>query len=165
VGSVQVRFGLWVRHWAQTKIVDVTKQVTVAARIGDLMRQGFDGAGGFDPGKVTDKLPHTLQAIHEATQVKLKENMFGDPDLADSDIHGSGLLGQVISQETTAAVGAGANNAITTQLAQFEAAPDLPLDGQQAAIARTEIVQRSSQIAAGFAQSHKQMYSVARMFG
>ncbi|MGI9097971.1 MAG: hypothetical protein ACR2H2_05675 [Solirubrobacteraceae bacterium] len=165
VGSVQVRFGLWVRDWAQTKIVDVTKQVTVAARIGDLMRQGFDGEGSFDHGRVSAKLPHTLQAIHEATQTKLKENMFGDPGLSDSDILGSGLLGQVIAQETTAAVGAGANNAITTQLAQFVAAPELPLQAQQATIAQTEIVQRSSQIAAGFAQSHKQMYSVARMFG
>ena len=164
VGSIQVRFGLWIRDWVRTKIIDVTKQVAVGARIGDVMRQGF-GDDGFENVRVTTRLPHTLQSIHDETQSKLKENLFINPELADADVHGSGLLGQVIAQEATAAVGARTNIAITTQLAQFVAAPELPLDERQAAAARTEIVQRSSQITAGFAQSHKQLFSVARMGG
>jgi hypothetical protein len=164
VGSVQVRFGLWIRDWVRTKIVDVTKQVAVGARIGDVMRQGF-GDGGFDSTRVTGRLPHTLQSINDETQSRLKENLFVDPDIADEDVHGSGLLGQVIAQESTAAVGARANDAINTQLAQFVEAPDVPLDSKQAETARTEIVQRSSQITAGFAQSHKQVFSVTRTGG
>ncbi len=164
VGSVQVRFGFWIRDWVRTKIIDVTKQVAVGARIGDVMRQGFADQG-FDHSRVTSRLPHTLQSIHDETQLKLKENLFADPELADADVHGSGLLGQVIAQEATAAVGARTNNAITTQLAQFVATAELPLDHEQAEVARTEIVQRSSQITAGFAQSHKQLFSVARAGG
>jgi hypothetical protein len=164
VGSVQVRFGLWVRDWVRTKIIDVTRQVAVGARIGDVMRQGFIEEGFLNE-RVTSRLPHTLQSIHDETQSKLKENLFVDPELPDADLHGSGLLGQVIAQEATAAVGARTNDAITTQLAQFVAAPDIPLNAQQADVALTEIVQRSSQITAGFAQSHKQLFSVARTGG
>jgi hypothetical protein len=161
VGSVQVRFGLWIRDWVRTKIIDVTKQVAVGARIGDVMRQGFDEQS-FDHGRVTAKLPHTLQSIQDETEARLKENLFVDPELADADIRGSGLLGQVIAQEATAAVGARTNDAISTQIAHFVAAPDLPLDEQRGEVAKTEIVQRSSQIAAGFAQSQKQVFSVTR---
>jgi hypothetical protein len=161
VGSVQVRFGLWIRDWVRTKIIDVTKQVAVGARVGDVMRQGFADAG-FDHSRVTSRLPYTLQSIQDETQTRLKENLFVDPEVPDADVHGSGLLGQVIAQEATAAVGARTNNAIATQLDQFVAAPELPLDEKQADVARTEIVQRSSQITAGFAQSHRQLFSVAR---
>jgi hypothetical protein len=161
VGSVQVRVGVWIRDWVRTKIVDVTKQVTVGARIGDVLRQGFV-EGVFDQTRVTDKLPFTLQSIHDETQSNLKEHLFVDPQLADADVVGSGLLGQVIAQEATAAVGARTNSAIETQLNQFVAASDVPLDAKQAETARTDIVQRSSQIAAGFTQSHKQLFSVAR---
>jgi hypothetical protein len=162
VGSVQVRFGVWIRDWVRTKIVDVTKQVTVGARIGDVLRQGF-AEGVFDQTRVTDKLPFTLQSIHDETQSKLKEHLFVNPQLDDADVVGSGLLGQVIAQEATAAVGARTNSAIETQLNQFVAATDVPLDSRQAETARTDIVQRSSQITAGFAQSHKQLFSVTRV--
>jgi len=161
VGSVQVRFGLWIRDWVRTKILDVTRQVEVGARIGDVMRQGFDDQG-FDHDRVNTKLPQTLQSIDDETRAKLKENLFVDPDLADSDAHGSGVLGQLIAQEATAAVGAKTNDAIVSEIAQLAAAPDVTLDAAQADVARTEILQRSSQIAAGFAQSHKQSFSVAR---
>ena len=114
---------------------------------------------------VTGRLPFTLQSIHDETQSKLKEHLFVDPQLDDADVVGSGLLGQVIAQEATAAVGARTNTAIETQLDQFVAATDVPLDARQAATARTDIVQRSSQITAGFAQSHKQLFSVARTGG
>jgi hypothetical protein len=164
VGSVQVRFGVWIRDWMRTKIVDVTRQVTVGARIGDVMRQGI-ADGAFNQTLVTDRLPFTLQSIHDETQSRLKEHLFVDPQLADADVVGSGLLGQVIAQEATAAVGARTNTAIHTQLDQFVAATDVPLDARQAETARTDIVQRSSQITAGFAQSHKQLFSVARMGG
>jgi len=162
VGSVQIRFGQWVRDWVRTKIFDVTTKVSVGARIGDIMRQGF-AEDTFDHERVKTKLPQTLQSISDETQTVLKESLFVDPDLRDTDVHGSGLVGQVIAQEATAAIGARTNQAITTQLAQFVAAPELPLEETQAEVARTEIVQRSSQITAGFTQSHKQLFSVAKM--
>ena len=162
VGSVQVRFGVWVRDWVRTKIVDVTKQVTVGARIGDVLRQGFV-ADAFDHTVVTGKLPFTLQSIHDETQSRLKEHLFVNPQLSDADLVGSGLLAQVIAQHATAAVGARTTSAIEAQLNQFVAATDVPLDARQAATARTDIVQRSSQIAAGFAQSHRQLFSVTRV--
>jgi hypothetical protein len=160
VGSVQVRFGVWIRDWARTKIVDVTKQVTVGARIGDVLRQGF-AEGAFDQTKVTDRLPATLQSIHDETQARLKEHLFVDPQLADADVAGSGILGQVIAQEATAAVGARTNTAIGSQLDQFAAATDVPLNPAQAEAARTTILQASSQITAGFAQAHRQLFSTA----
>jgi hypothetical protein len=162
VGSVQVRFGVWIRDWVRTKIVDVTKQVTVGARIGDVLRQGFAG-GAFDATVVTGKLPFTLQSINDETQAKLKEHLFVNPQLSDADVVGSGLLAQTIAEQATTAVGARTNSAIETQLDQFAAATDVPLDAAQAATARTDIVQRSSQITAGFAQSHKQLFSVTRV--
>ena len=112
---------------------------------------------------VTGKLPFTLQSIHDETQARLKEHLFVNPQLDDADVVGSGLLAQVIAQEATTAVGARTNSAIETQLDQFVAATDVPLDAKQAATARTDIVQRSSQITAGFAQSHKQLFSVTRV--
>lgn len=162
VGSVQVRFGLWIRDWARTKIFDVTSKVAVGARIGDLLRQGLDDTG-FDAGKVTQKLPHTLQAISDETQAAVKLSMFSDPDLSDDDLHGTGMLGQVIAQEATAAVGARTNQSISKQLDQFVATPEVPLDAGQAKVAHTQIVQTSSQIAAGFAQSQKQLFSTAKL--
>jgi hypothetical protein len=162
VGSVQVRFGVWIRDWMRTKIVDVTKQVTVGARIGDVLRQGFV-ADGFDHTVVTGKLPFTLQSIQDETQARLKEHLFVNPQLSDADVVGSGLLAQVIAQHATTAVGARTNSAIETQLNQFVAATDVPLNATQAAAARTNIVQTSTQITAGFAQSHKQLFSVTRV--
>ena len=112
---------------------------------------------------VTGKLPFTLQSIQDETQSRLKEHLFVNPQLSDADVVGSGLLAQVIAQHATTAVGARTNSAIETQLNQFVAATDVPLDAAQAATARTNIVQRSTQIAAGFAQSHKQLFSVTRV--
>lgn len=162
VGSVQVRFGVWIRDWLRTKIVDVTKQVTVGARVGDVLRQGFVG-DVFDHTVVNGKLPFTLQSIHDETQTRLKEHVFINPQLSDADVVGSGLLAQVIAQHATTAVGARTNSAIETQLNQFVAATDVPLNATQAAAARTNIVQQSTQITAGFAQSHKQLFSVTRV--
>jgi hypothetical protein len=162
VGSVQVRFGVWIRDWLRTKIVDVMKQVTVGARIGDVLRQGFVG-DAFDHTVVTGKLPFTLQSIQDETQARLKEHLFVNPQLSDADVVGSGLLAQVVAQHATTAVGARTNSAIETQLNQFVAATDVPLDATQAAAARTNIVQQSTQITAGFAQSHKQLFSVTRV--
>ena len=134
----------------------------MGARIGDIMRQGLT-AEQFDAERVKERLPRTLQSISDETHVSLKESLFRDRDLRDADLHGSGLVGQVIAQEATAAIGARTNQAITAQLDQFVAGEDIPLNARQAAVARTEIVQRSSQITAGFAQSQKQVFTVGRM--
>jgi hypothetical protein len=161
VGSVQVRFGLWVRDWVRTKVFDVTSKVAVGARIGDLMRQGFE-AELFDHNRITEKLPNTMQAIVDDTKVILKESLYADAGVRDIDLQGSGAIGQVVAQEATAAIGARANDAITTQLEQFVAAPDVPMNAGQAEVARTHIVQKSSQITAGFSQDQKQLFTTAR---
>ena len=78
------------------------------------------------------------------------------------DLTGTGLLGQVIAQESTAAIGSKTNQAIINQLDQFTAEVEAPLGEAAAKEAKTRIVQTSSQIAAGFAQNQKQMFSSVR---
>ena len=161
VGSVQVTFGLWVRDFVRTKIADVTRSVEVGARIGDILRQGVGGEG-FDHEMVATRLlPTTLQAIHDDTHLTIKQLVFADPEVEDRHVSGTGLLSRVIAQESTAAVGARTNQAITHQLDQFVAAPNVPLDAGLGREAKTAIIQRSSQITAGFAQAQRQQYSGA----
>jgi hypothetical protein len=161
VGSVQVTFGLWVRDFVRTKIADVARTVEVGARIGDVLRQGFAN-NQFDHDLVaTQLLPLTLQAIHDDTHVALKQVLFADPEVDDDHVAGTGVLSQIIAQESTAAVGARTNQAIGRQLAQFVEAPQVPLDATAATVARTAIVQRASQITAGFSQQQRQQYSGA----
>lgn len=161
VGSTQVRFGMWVRDWAKTKIVDVVTRVHVGARIGDLMRQGFV-AEVFEHQRITAKLPETMQTISDDTQRIFKTSVLTDPNVPDAELTQAGMLGQAIAQEATAAVGLKTNQAVGSQLDQFVADPQLPLDEAGARVARTHIVQESSKIAAGFAQSQKQTFSSGR---
>ncbi len=161
VGSVQVTFGLWIRDFVRTKIADVARTVEVGARIGDVLRQGFLD-GQFDHDHVaTQLLPATLQSIHDDTHSAIKQHLFADPEVDDDHVAGTGVLSQVIAQESTAAVGARTNQAIDRQLEQFTQAPTVPMDAGGAAVARTAIVQRASQITAGFSQHQRQQYSGA----
>lgn len=155
IGSIQVRFGMWVRDWAKTKIVDVISQVHVGRRIGHFMGEVVQ-AGEFSREAATSQLPFTLQKIQDDVQGKLKAAVLTRPDIEDTELTQSGMLGQVIAQEATAAVGLKTNQAINQQL------DDLALDKATDTEARTNIVQESSKIAAGFAQSQKQMFSSAR---
>jgi hypothetical protein len=161
VGSIQVTFGLWIRDFVRTKIADVARTVEVGARIGDALRQGF-AAGQFDHDRVaTQLLPGTLQAIQDDTHLAVKQHLFADPEVDDDHVAGTGVLSQVIAQESTAAVGAQSNQAIGKQIDQFATAPQQPLGAADAALARTVIVQRASQITAGFSQHQRQQYSGA----
>ncbi len=161
VSSIQVTYGLWVRDFVRTKIADVARTVEVGARIGDVLRQGFVG-GAFDHDRVaTTLMPPLLQAIHDDTRTALRQALFADPDIDDDHVAGTGVLSQIIAQESTSAVGARTNQAIDRQLTQFVQAPQTPLDQVGAAAARTTIVQRASQIAAGFSQQQRQQYSGA----
>jgi hypothetical protein len=161
VGSIQITFGLWIRDFVRTKIADVARTVEVGARIGDVLRQGF-AAGQLDHDRVaTQLLPGTLQAIQDDTHLAVKQHLFADPEVDDDHVAGTGVLSQVIAQESTAAVGARTNQAIGTQIDQFAAAPQQPLGAADAAVARTVIVQRASQITAGFSQHQRQQYSGA----
>lgn len=161
VSSIQLTFGLWVRDFVRTKIADVARTVDVGARIGDLLRQGFSG-GAFDRDHVAAQLmPGTLQAIHDDTHVALKQVLFADPDVDDDHVAGTGVLSQVIAQESTAAVGARTNQAIDRQLAQFVQATETLMDQAGADVARTTILQKASQISAGFSQQQRQRYSGA----
>jgi hypothetical protein len=161
VGSVQVTFGLWVRDFVRTKIADVARTVEVGARIGDVLRQGFEN-DQFDHERVAGQLlPRTLQGIHDDTHVAIKQLLFADPEVDDDHVAGTGVLSQVIAQESTAAVGARTNQAISRQLEQFAQSPQVPIDDAGAAVARTAIVQRASQVTAGFSQQQRQQYSGA----
>jgi hypothetical protein len=161
VGSVQVTFGLWIRDFLRTKIADVARNVEVGARIGDILRQGLRPEA-FDIAHVADELlPVTLQAINDDTQIVIKRLVFEDPEVDERHVSGTGTLTQVIAQEATAAVGGRTNQAITHQLQLFAETPDVPMNEAGAAVAHTKIVQRSSQITAGFAQYQRQQYSGA----
>jgi hypothetical protein len=160
VGSIQVSFGHWVRDWALTKLHEVVSKVSVGARIGDVMRQGVAGQQ-FDHSFVADRLPVTLQAISDQTQQTVKQSLFADPDLADDDLQGSGFLGQVISQEATAAIGATAQRAVATQLDQLVSSDAVTIDPRAAGT----LNQTVSQVSAGLAQSAKQKYSMAGRIG
>lgn len=161
VSSIQVTYGLWVRDFVRTKIADIARTVEVGARIGDVLRQGFVG-GQFDHDRVaTQLMPPLLQTIHDDTHTALKQVLFADPDVDEQHVAGTGVLSQIIAQESTAAVGARTNQAIDGQLSQFVQTPATPLDQAGADAARTVIVQRASQISAGFSQQQRQQYSGA----
>jgi hypothetical protein len=159
-GSIQVTFGAWVRDWALTKLHEVVSNVQVSSRIGDVMRRGVSGAQ-FDHAMVAERLPTTLQAISDQTQMTLKQSLFNDPDLPDDDVRGSGFLGQVIAQEATAAIGATAHKAIATQLSQLADVESVQVD----AAAHGQLNQKVAQVTAGLTQTAKQTFSVGGRFG
>ncbi len=160
VGSVQVRFGMWVRNWAQTKIVDTISNVAVGARVGDLMRQGV-AAAGFDTAKVNTILPAVLQDIHDETTQSFKIAVLPDPTTPDDQLSQTGTLGQVIAQEATTAVGAKTNVAISRQLDQYQADPTSGVTATNVSTVRRVIVQQSSQTSAGLAQYQRQAFNSA----
>lgn len=160
VGSVQVTFGLWVRDWALTKVLNVTSDVAVGARIGDVLRQGVVG-GAFNHDQVITQLPLTLQAINDDTHDSLKRAIFDDPAVSDQDVQGAGVISQVIAQETTAAVGARTNQAVVQQLNQFVAAGTV--DAASAGEGQTRVTQAAATIHAAFAQTARQLYSTQRL--
>lgn len=165
VGSVQVNFGLWIRDFIRTKIADVTRTVEVGARIGDILRQGVVN-GVYDHVLVADQLlPVTMQSIQDDTTRAIKQQLFADPDVADDDVGVVGMLGQLVAQEATTSIGGRTNQAISRQLQQFVGNPTVPLDDTQGQLAATTIVQKSSQISAGFFQGQRQLFGVTRVGG
>ena len=161
-GSIQVRFGMWVRDWAMTKIVDIISKVQVGARIGDVMRQGLVSATNYDHTVVISKLPPILQSIHDDTHRNFKASVFRDPGTPDEQLAQIGTLGQVIAQEATAAIGSQTNDAIGNQLTQLQQEQPGALDATKTKTASTFITQSASQISAGFAQSHKQQFNSSK---
>jgi hypothetical protein len=160
-GSVQVTFGLWMRDFVRTKIADVARTVEVGARVGDILRQGIAN-NQFDFERVaTQLLPTTMQAIHDDTHQAIKAMIFANPEIDDEHVAGTGQLSRVIAQEATAAVGGRTNQAIVSQLDLFTQTAEIPVDAATAGAARTMILQRSSQIAAGFSQHQRQQFSGA----
>ena len=155
IGSVQVRFGMWVRDWAKTKVVDVVAAVDVKNRIGAVMGKHFV-EGALNDVAVAKDLPSTLQDISDDTQDIFRISVLTDPTVEDIDMTGIGTLGQVIAQEATATVGLKTNQAVNDELSRFA------LDPTSDRKARTNIGQTSSQIMAGLVQSQKQVWSRAR---
>jgi hypothetical protein len=162
VGSTQVTIGLWVRDWSLSRIFDVASGVPVAARVGDFMRQGIS-SGAFNVANMpAGQLQLTLQNIHDDTHAVLRTRMFVDPAVTDDEVQQSGQLARVVAEEATAHVGAATNQAISNQLDQYAATPGV-LAASAAGGARTQLLQTSSQILAGFAQDARQRYNTARI--
>lgn len=161
VGSTQVTLGLWVRDWSLSRIFDVASGVPVAARIGDLMRQGIS-SGAFSVANMSGQLPFALQNIYDDTESVLKTSMFVDPGVTDDEVQQSGQLARVVAEEATAHVGAATNQAISNQLDQYAATAGV-LPAETAGPARTQILQASSQVLAGFTQQARQRYGTARL--
>lgn len=167
VGTVQIRFGQWVRPWMLSKLGQIAQQVQVEARVGDALRRHLDPATGvLDTTKLsTSELPRLFQSVDVTTSDAIKSALFDDRGLADEQLHGSGVIAQTLAQEATSLVGAATARAITTQVRQFEQDTDLPAFGSAEAIAATsELTQATAQLSAGLAQSQKQMFSL-RMRG
>jgi hypothetical protein len=164
VGSLQVSFGLWVRDWAKTKVVEAVGKVSVGARIGDLMRRGINGQRTFEYGAVNQELPTALQAINDDTYSILGSSLFSQPAAGAREVLGAGTLGQVIAQEASAAVGAKTNAAVEEQIDRFVADQGIVLDDSGGREAKTRIVQASSQISAGFAQDARQRFTARKGF-
>jgi hypothetical protein len=156
-GNVQVSFLQWVRDWARTKVWEMTEQLQVGARVGDLVRLGVVEAAPFDAGLVAARLPDTLVNIALDANLVMKEKVFGDPGLGDDGLRGSGKLGQVIVEETTAAIGAKTQRAFAAQFATLVATTDM--DEATAAIAQLQLNQGSAQIVAGLAQTQRQQFA------
>lgn len=159
-GSIQVTFGYWVRDWALTKLWEVASTLQVGAQVGDLIRQHVVN-DTLDHLAVAQALPTVLQSLGEQTRTILKTSLFADPDLDDDQLLGTGALGQVISQEATAAIGAKTDKAISTQVNQLTANQQVEVSTQ----AKGVLHQAASQATAGLTQSAKQMFSQASMFG
>lgn len=165
VGTIQVRFGLWVRDWAKSKVVEVIGNVHVSARIGGLMEKGFLKDGRFQFQEVNQYLPETLQEIEDDTQRTFKRAVLTRADANDAELINAGVLGQAIAQEATAAIGLKTNEAIVQRLDQFvaEPEPERRIDANSARVAKTHLVQTSSIITAGFTQNKKQLFTGARV--
>ncbi len=154
VGSIQIRFGMWIRDWAISKIVDIVSGVQIGVRVGDILRQGVVAGQPWDHTKVLPDLPKIMQKIHDDTHSVVKQTMFLDPSVDDDKLANSGRLGQLVAQEATAAIGLQTHQAIDTQLNQTAGV---------ATDSRTLVTQAAHQISAGFAQSQKQRYNAAKV--
>lgn len=157
-GNVQISFGEWVRDWAGTKVWELTDSLHVGARIADLLRQGVRPDRSFDSRLVLDTLlPSALQIIGDDTTRAMKDRVFGDAALADTDLRGAGKLGQVLAEEVTAAVGAKTQQVLASHLAHLVDSEVLAAD--HAAAAEKQLTQGSSQIVAGLTQTKKQLFA------
>ncbi len=153
-GNIQVGFGMWVRDWAQTKVWDIVSNVVVSTQVADLMRKGVVQKK-FNSDIVTEALPETMESIHNDIKNKFKTSILIDPTKSDSELTQTGMLGQVIAQEATAAVGFKTNQAVEKQLKRFEK-EGIKVEFDKA---KTKIVQTSSEKTAGYTQRHKQEFN------
>jgi hypothetical protein len=159
VGNIQVQFGLWIRDWARTKVWEMTEQLRVGARVGDIIRQGVNPeTQELEHDRLLNKqFPEVLYEINHDTARIMKSTVFGDPDLGDDDLRGSGKLGQVIAEEATAAIGAKTQQAVATQIAHLVSTNVIA--PESAATAQVRLDQGSAQIVAGMAQTHRQRFA------
>lgn len=156
-GNVQVSFAQWVRDWARVKVWEMTEQLQVGARVGDLVRTGMVD-DTFDTSLVTAKLPDTLLNIALDANLVMRGKVFGDPGIADEDLRGSGKLGQVLVEEATAAIGAKTQLALAAQFKTLVATTDMT--EATAANAQLALNQGSAQVMSGLAQAQKQQFAM-----
>jgi hypothetical protein len=105
-------------------------------------------------------LPEAMERIQTDVLNSFKASTLLDGGDFEDEAPKTGMIGQVIAQEATAAVGYNTNHAVTRQLKTFVD------EGVQVDVpkAKTRIVQESSKISAGFAQNQKQAFSSAGRF-
>ncbi|MHC4117218.1 MAG: Ig-like domain-containing protein [Planctomycetota bacterium] len=161
VGNIQVRFGLWIRPFAQTKISEIVSKVGVTARTADLMYGGVKTKVGepevkqLDAKYVRGNIPDFMQEIQNDTEAQIKRTVLFDPEIPETDLTNTGILGRSIAQESTAAVGFKTNQAITRQAENF-GAKGIEVDMGQV---RSQIVQKTCESTAGMAQAQQQKWT------
>jgi len=161
VGNIQVRFGLWVRDFARTKIQEIVSNVGVTAQTADLMYRGVREKEGepevkrLDAKSVRENIPDFMQSIQNDTEAQIKRSVLFDPETPDTDLTNTGILGRSIAQEATAAVGFKTNQAIAKQAEDFHA-KGIEVDMGQV---RSQIVQRTCETSAGIAHSQQQRWT------
>jgi Bacterial Ig-like domain (group 1) len=158
IGSVQVRYGMWIRDWTRDVIYGTAVRVPIDTHVGDLIRQGVRERT-FDPGVIVQRIPGVLDNIHQNTRAVMRDSIFVDPHGGDERLQQTGILGQTIAQASTTIIGARVEAAVGTQLNHFVQDNSIELDAKGAQQAFTAITNTTSQHTAGRAQQNKQLFN------
>jgi hypothetical protein len=163
-GTVQVTFGLWVRPWALTNIFQAAQSVGVNARAAGLVLGGVQDAQ-VDVGTILATAPTIVKDIHDDIHEAIKRSILVDPDPPDGGRLTLGSLGQVVAQETAAAVGQRVDVAISQQFKQLVGSTAVRLDAASGARLAGAVTQATAALHAGFSQQLKQSFNAAVIQG
>jgi hypothetical protein len=162
IGTVQVTFSQWVRGWVLTKVKDVAAQVEVGSRVGSKFGMAWNATTkDLNVDLVKSGLLDEYGDIAAETQDQLILNIFaGDP--SPEELGMSGAVGQAIASAVTNQVGMKTNQAVNTQLAQFQGQG---LPAGKASTYQKGISQTANQAQAGMVQGQKVVFGGGMAFG